>query len=154
MWLQRISLIFQRLSNMNKPVIKSTTDVAVMLHKKGLEVNKWNHIAIRFGLRDTFRVYVNEPMKGNITIELVRVCGLYEQQHEKQIGTYSTLTTDEKRLLVSLLERGKYEMVDDESEQFIYRLRNFCFIHEAPLVMRIYNSRINEDDTRYIQDRW
>ena len=74
---------------MNKPVIKSTTDVAVMLHNKGLEVNKWNHIAIRFGLRDTFRVYVNEPMKGNIIIELVRVCGLYEQQHEKQIGTYN-----------------------------------------------------------------
>jgi len=139
---------------MNKPAVKSTTDVAAMLHKLGLQPNKWNHIAIRFGLRDTFRVYVNEPMKGSIVIELVRVCGLYEQQHEKQIGTYSTLTTDEKRLLVSLLERGKYEMVDDEAEQFIYRLRNFSFIHEAPLVMRIFNSRINEDDTRYIQDRW
>lgn len=136
---------------MNKPAVKTATEIATMLHKKGLEVNKWNHIAIYFGLRDTFRLYVNEPMNGSINIELARICGLYEQQYEKKIGTYSTLTTDEKRYLADMLEHGKFDLLDDESEQFVYRVRNFHYIDCAPLVVNIYNNRIDENDTRYFQ---
>lgn len=136
---------------MKKPSIKTATEIATMLHRRNLQPNKWMHITIYFGLRDTFRLYVNEPMNGIINIELARICGLYEQQFEKKIGTYSTLATDEKRRLVEMLEHAKFDMVGDDTEQFIYRIRNYPYIDVAPHITNIYNSRINEDDTRYIQ---
>lgn len=135
---------------MNKPAVKTTTDIATLLHRKGLETNKWNQIPIRFGLRDLFRIYVKEPMKGNISIELAAIVGLYEQAHERTLCSYSDLTADEKRTFYAALERWKYAQVDDDAEQYIYRVKNHGNKPFEDTHMRnVFSDRLNENDYKY-----
>ena len=122
---------------MNKPAVKTTTDIATLLHRKGLEPNKWNQIP-------------KEPMKGNISIELAAIVGLYEQAHERTLCSYSDLTADEKRTFYAALERWKYAQVDDDAEQYIYRVKNHGNKPFEDTHMRnVFSDRLNENDYKY-----